>query len=157
MNLIKVLISYVICLIICVSLFWACVPTIHQGKVKIEYDGNYVDKITNIGIDNYEISFNTNESNKIHSFGYFRNDTIANGLIALFYENGNLNTLYHKVEGVKSGSDIFSDKTGEVLSLNNFKDNKKNGFQYEKLNDKSCIISFYENGIPIKQDTIIVN
>lgn len=157
MNLIKVLTSYGICLLICVSLFWACVPIIHRGKVKIEYDGNYVDKISNIGIDNYEISFNTNESNKIHAFGYFKNDTIANGLIALFYENGNLNTLFHTVNGIQSGSDIFSDKKGEVLSLNNFKDNKKSGFQYEKLTDKSCIISFYENGILIKQDTIIVN
>ena len=157
MNLIKGLTSCVICLLICVSLFFGCVPIIHQGKVKIEYEGNYIDKITNIGIDNYRINFHPNSENKIYSFGYRKNDTIPNGLIALFYENGNLNTLFHTVKGIKSGSDIFSDKTGEVLSLNNFKDNLKNGFQYEKLNERSCVISFYEKGILIKQDTITVN
>ncbi len=142
MNLIKGLISYVICLLICVSLFFGYVTATSQQKVKIEYQGNYVDKITNIGIDNYEINFNPNESNKIHSFGYFKNDSIADGLIALFYENGNLNTLYNSYKGKKFGSDLFSDKKGEVTSLNNYKDNKKDGFQYEKLNEVSCVIRF---------------
>lgn len=157
MSLIKVLSNYVTCLLICVKLFWACTPNVHQGKVKIKYDGNYIDKITNIGIDNYEINFNPNDSNRIHSFGYFKNDSIADGIVALFYEDGNLNTLYYATNGIKSGSDIFSDKKGEVISLSNFKDNEKNGFQYEKLSEKSCIVSFYEKGTLVKQDTIIVN
>jgi|SRR5690606_24002956 len=157
MRLIKVLTNCVICPLICVNLFLGCVPNIHKRKINIEYEGNYVDKISNIGINNYEINFNTNKDNRIHSFGYFKNDSITDGLLALFYENGNLNTLYHSSNGKKYGSDIFSDKKGEVISLNNFKGNRKNGFQYEKLSEKTCVISFYEDNILIKQDTINVN
>ena len=50
MNLRKDLISYGICLLICVSLFWACMPTIQQGKVEIEYENGNIDKIANIGV-----------------------------------------------------------------------------------------------------------
>ena len=157
MNLIKVLIGYAICLLICVSLFLRCVPNVQKQQTKINYTGKHIDKISNIGIDNYEINFNTDDSNRIRSFGYYKNDTIPNGLIALFYENGNLNNLFNTDNNKRIGSSIFCNKTGEVLSLNNFNNDLEDGFQYEKIGNRTCVISFYEKGILIKRDTITVN
>lgn len=154
MNSIGGLISYVICPLMCVSLFTKCGTNNPNRDCKIEYNGNNIDKISNIGCGKYEINFHNNKENKIYSFGYYKNDSIPDGIIVLFYENGNLNNLFHTEDGKRKGSSIFCDKEGEVLSLDNFKNDLKDGLQYTKLDSITYVISFFDKGVLVSKDTL---
>lgn len=154
MNITKVLGNCRICLLICVSFLIGCGARGDRNDVKIDYIGRNLESVSNIGIGEYKISFHNNDDNKVYSFGYYNKRKEPDGAVALFYDNGNLNSIYHTIGGKRDGSSIYCNKEGDALSLDNFKNDMKHGLQYKKNDNGTYVISIYEMGELISIDTI---
>lgn len=85
-----------------------------------------------------------------------RNDTIYNGPLMIFYENGQINTFDTYFDNKKEGISLHYNESGILTRKSFYRNNVKDGEQYyfDYETGDTLLVEFYKEGILIKSDSI---